>query len=1022
MSINIGTTTNAQAGYFGTQRKIIKTSDGNLFLFAVLSTTNISYKKSIDNGDTWGDWVTIYTSTNLNYLDIHNESNNLYLIFYRGIISFIKLTYTAGSYSIGSTVTVAGNYIPGTITKRTDGNFWVSAYSGTAIGTYYSTNDGVSWNSGGNISPGGTVLGTKIIPKGDNLWVLFHYATYLKYAEYISSWGTPVEIAGATSVYATNNRFSVTKISDTDIWIAATKYNATAANRVIKVWHYTGTWDSGTEISNAGTNEDIEPTISIVGDKPVVVWNENAKAAINYRKWNGVDWDAIVELDNTNVFLPTTCEEDDNWLYTYWLSGSGSPYTIYFDKVNLNPTQTKDLTSDAHIKIIGATADLTSDAEIIVAKDLTSNAHIKAEEIPIDLESDAFIVLDKVDVDLTSDAVLSITAVKDLTSDAHLVIPYFKNISNKITFSKGIRYDIGNKISFVKKVLTNVFNIITFVKAIISDVNNDIRFQKRELYNVRNDIRFCKSWQKAGDFGFQSLGKEYIKVYITDVLQTDVDVNSIRFSKQPNQAQTASFDLGRAYDASKPAQEAVVQIKYGDITKSIPEQLLYKGYIVSISPADNPESITINCQDKFWKDNRTNKYFKVGHKPQDDKELYYEKINTAISTVFSWTLNIGNFIPQVIDCFAVGISDALTNLITEAGNYGWFYDENWVRKLWTAGQGSIVNISRQILGNNLKLYDLIEHRFDEDVTSIVNKFRVQMGQKVKRDSDNRLYISVGGGYLRRALLPAWNSYYERVSWSSGDGYGWDNPKPGYEAEYGEVYKKYRIYPPLGSGASGTDRRPPVISVYSPGWYYVPSEKISEGFSIDYEEGFVTFSDRFFAYAEWGGSTHFRAPAMDLELFKETSYTSTTSSSENPEEIIGNPLMFFTDKMGTYPTTIIDDLNLTDLSIQEGGTYYDASGNQEIVPSWDDTEFARDKANWELSKVCDKKIRGSIELTIDTVCFYHIDLSKRIYIEGITETPLNILSMTYDINSFRVILELENSRYFKRSISLQSHGE
>ena len=125
---------------------------------------------------------------------------------------------------------------------------------------------------------------------------------------------------------------------------------------------------------------------------------------------------------------------------------------------------------------------------------------------------------------------------------------------------------------------------------------------------------------------------------------------------------------------------------------------------------------------------------------------------------------------------------------------------------------------------------------------------------------------------------------------------------------------------------------------------------------------------------------------------------------------------------SYPDTILKDLNLSGMSIQVGGTRTLPDGTTEVIPSWDDTAFATDYANWKLSQTCDKKIKGNIKITLDTVCFYNIELNKRIYISGITESVMNIISINYNMSDFTVTLELENSRYYQRSTSLPSHGE
>jgi hypothetical protein len=98
------------------------------------------------------------------------------------------------------------------------------------------------------------------------------------------------------------------------------------------------------------------------------------------------------------------------------------------------------------------------------------------------------------------------------------------------------------------------------------------------------------------------------------------------------------------------------------------------------------------------------------------------------------------------------------------------------------------------------------------------------------------------------------------------------------------------------------------------------------------------------------------------------------------------------------------------------------GTVEYIPSWDDTDFAEDIANWELSKICDKKIKGTIEITLDAMCFYDIDLTNRIFINGITDEPMNIIAISYNISNFTVSLTLENSRYYNRTVSYQNHGE
>ena len=165
----------------------------------------------------------------------------------------------------------------------------------------------------------------------------------------------------------------------------------------------------------------------------------------------------------------------------------------------------------------------------------------------------------------------------------------------------------------------------------------------------------------------------------------------------------------------------------------------------------------------------------------------------------------------------------------------------------------------------------------------------------------------------------------------------------------------------------------------------------------------------------------------VRLWKKNYYswtvnpTGTGPDTEDPETDISNPSMFFTDKIGDYAETIIKPANYSQFSIQTGGSYRDTDGNWINIPSWNDTVFAKDYANWQLSNTCDAKEQGTVELTIDAMCFHGIELKNRIKIEGVLDTPLNISSITYNIGRFTATLNLQTGREYKRTVSLPWHG-
>jgi len=614
-----------------------------------------------------------------------------------------------------------------------------------------------------------------------------------------------------------------------------------------------------------------------------------------------------------------------------------------------------------------------------------------------------------------------------LSDNFELILTVRKDITQKIRTVKEEEIDIDQKINIATRSFSYLANVVGVVNDNLSDVDNDVRTYAQSTYNMENDVRVLADYQIPGDAGFQSLGKEYVKVYIDSIEQTDIDVDSITITKIVNGSHTASFELGRAYDSTKPAMEAVVQIYYHN-------WLLYKGYITEITPASSPEAIKINCNDKYWKNNRNKVYFFVGHKPRDNKEKYYYRISDALSTGIGWNPGIGYFIPETMNLFGTGTSDALTNLIQNCGNYAWYYDETETRKLWKAGSGSIIELEEQSIGTNLGLYQVLNHQFKDNVRNIVNKLRVQMGDRViRRFNDTggtKEYPSYIYEYYQLQALPDWDEDYEKLSKDSidSDGYGWDYHPSDQNDLYKDVFKKYNLRFLEDETASWTDRYPPQVEILIPFslWWEASVEEgiLTEGFTIDYDNGKLIFNEPIYLFEknEYGEIERVRAPEITLKLWKKQYYSNTEDDADDPESDISNPLMFFTDKVGSYSVTVIDQLQLTNLSIQYGGRYKDADGNTVVVPSWNDTYYAQDLAYWQLSNSAYKEVAGSINLTLDAVVAYGINLSNRINIDGVTDSALNIQSMTYNISDFQVNIQLKNGQVYNRTVSIPSHGE
>lgn len=753
---------------------------------------------------------------------------------------------------------------------------------------------------------------------------------------------------------------------------------------------------------------------------------------------------------------------------------SGAIYRKFRDILDPTTLELLDLSNDFRMMKVSAADNINNDFRMVMENkyDIDNDFRTVKEETK-DISNDFRMYGTFARLDINNDFRFADWAVHNVDNDFRMVGEIVKgdivndfrtqklelsDINNKFNTIKEEVKDVDNKFNSCIEKTEDVNNLVSWVGEKIYDIDNDFRTKKKEGFSVGNDFRMVAPWQvpQAGEVGFQSAGKLEIKVYINDIEQTDVDIDSMTVNPILAGASTASFNLGRAYDASKPSERDVVKIRYKGI-------LLYQGYITEINSSNNPESIRIDCQDEYWKMNKDKKYFLVGRKPADAKEFYYETIKEGLNAL-GLNFDIGNFIPQTMNLYGSGHADAITQLIQNTGNFSWFIKPDGTKCLWQADRGNIINLEKQTLGTNVGLYQVIKHNIKESIIGIINRLRVLMGDWIIKETSGD--ISKGAGFSYTVSYPyhvdvwaesAWDTDYylglDRLSKDTNSGYGYDKQDP--DEDYRDVFRKFWL-PDMSSGwtiigatsVSLTDQYPPIIEIYGMTGYGGSPESEeykSDGFSLDY--GFRPPSDvlipgdlgrpsltlseaqftKFYTYFPNNSKEvdQIKAKKIRLQLWKELRWSGSVSDQSNPDDepdADGNPLMFYTDKMGTYPETITGTLNLSGLSKQDGTIIIDENGEIiETIPTWDDTDFAKDIANWNLSKTCDKKISGSIDITIDSFIYHNIDLSKRIKIDGVVE-PINIKSISINFNSWVVSLNVEKNRYYKRSETIQYRGE
>lgn len=790
---------------------------------------------------------------------------------------------------------------------------------------------------------------------------------------------------------------------------------------------------SSNEIAIADVPNNGELTIILT--TPVNQVSGTKYAIVAYQKNNAGDGSHYYYLygDNTHNYYANGSLYDtststwsiesnvDLWFETFIVTPTQQ--TILSDAVIKHVIQ-QTINSDAKIKVTDLQQTILSDAVITHSflQTIDSDASIFVSGKQATILSDAEIIR-RIQTNISSDANIKVTGTQQtITSDAVIEAPILYDINNLIKFSKGITDDITNYFTFVINSLSNVFNKIVYCKSIINDIANDIRTQKLTVQDCLNDVRFTFASIVPGPTllatGPQSLGKSYLHLYIDGIEQTDAVIDTGRIGKGLNSSHAFSFDLGRAYDASAPSTESVVTIYYNSY-------LLYRGYITEVSASEQPENITVTCKDKYFEGDEHNKYFFVGNQPYNSLDLYYENIYDALTIAYGIVFDIGHFIPETLKLWGTKVSEGIGQLIETCGNYSWFYDENETPRLWTGGDGRIVTIDRQELNKNIGLCDLLNHRLTEDVEEVVNQYIVIMGALA--NSNEQTYQGYNLGRYFQFATPAWNPSYEILAKDSVTGEGWDYHNPEDEDLYKDVYRVWNL-PFLNSSLeTWTDEQPPSVVIYYPGnneyvWGIPegaqPYLQIKEGFTIDYKNGLIVFQEpQYFERLSVDGETSQTiAPIIQVFIWKKQYYTFTLTKTENPEVESNNPLRFITNKVGDYPETLFEVLELPQLSYQPSitGAFFN-------FPGWDDRAYAQDYAYWQLSKTAEPKIKGEIQLTLDAVCFYNIDLSCRIFINGITTSPLNITEMNYDLSNFVVTLSVENFLPYKRTVSISKHS-
>ncbi|KKM97599.1 hypothetical protein LCGC14_1166410 [marine sediment metagenome] len=501
---------------------------------------------------------------------------------------------------------------------------------------------------------------------------------------------------------------------------------------------------------------------------------------------------------------------------------------------------------------------------------------------------------------------------------------------------------------------------------------------------------------------FIPLGKSYFTVKIDNVDITsslNLNLDSLRWRYVLNAPSDTEFILGIPYDSGdKPSLDETVEILFNDNRK-------FYGYITSITKSVEPEGISIHAEGEYYKINDDVENFYIGRKSDESiTETYYTTYKQALSALGA-DFDIGDFVPLNESFINVNKANAISNIVSNCGTFAWYILPNGTKKLWKGDKGSIITLEKQSLDTNLGLFQVINHNITEekDITTKADKIKVIMGDDIKVGYDSssrdvRLYIDFQIKPAEDENIYSRN-YKETIGWRDTRENQTD------EDSIELVYDGWRIVVPAGfnAGFPLTEKSPGVIAYAN---HNTADENI-KGIGQAY-----FFLNKGGIYPEGRKEHIFYVGTGDNIKTLDLSHLN-RQLGVNYEKITDIfPYSFQSTSQLNSPISIFDG--------NAGVPFVTFKKVNTIIPSWDDTAYATDIANWELEKHKDNKIVGSLNVTIDCAEFYGLELNRRIECSGIIDSPVNIKSIEYDVGNYLVTINVESENYFKRTVSIPIH--
>jgi hypothetical protein len=344
----VGTSSNSTPNPNASQRSMVRSTNGTIvdvYQAGSQAPNDLSYSKSTDNGTTWSASTQIDTTTSRDFTIAIDSSDNIYVSWAdTGAVKIRKMTYSAGSWSIGSANTIVSaatcvntttdghSYSRVSLALPSSGTVWVSALDAfqTKTGCPAATNV-VATNSSASLTSwtanAATITASSgayptMLQRGQEIWME------------VSAVGLYVDRTGSgvfTKVDSTSLNGPVSMAYGLDEIHMFYSSGSTLLYR--KFVLSTQTLSSTTTISASAS--DVLGTISTDSYNIWVFYQAFVGANsynVTYKEYTGASWGSAVGItsdnaNNTNINAPDRISNTVS-VPTVWNTGTASPFTI----------------------------------------------------------------------------------------------------------------------------------------------------------------------------------------------------------------------------------------------------------------------------------------------------------------------------------------------------------------------------------------------------------------------------------------------------------------------------------------------------------------------------------------------------------------------------------------------------------------------------------------------------------------------------------------------------------------------